>query len=297
MMSRPNVQSFLHEPSATFSYVVWDPQTRQVAVIDAVLDFDESSAQTSTASANRIIEFIRGQGLTVTWLLETHAHADHLAGCAYLKQEIGGRRGIGEGIRAVQAHFREVFNLEQDFRPDGSQFEHLFTDQEPLQLGAIEGRAMATPGHTSDSFSYRIGDAVFVGDTIFMPDGGTARCDFPGGSASILYRSIQRLYALPPETRVFVLHDYYPPDGREHRCETTIGEQRRSNIHVRDGVPEAEFVKLRTERDRTLALPRLIIPAVQINIRGGELPPAEANGLRYIKIPLNSAGGFSQIAD
>lgn len=295
-MHHPHVQPFLHEPSSTFSYVAWDPQTRCAAVIDAVLDFDEGSAQTSTVTADRIIEFIRGERLTVTWLLETHAHADHLAGCAYLKRELGGRTGIGEGIRAVQTHFREVFNLERDFRPDGSQFEHLFTDEEAFQIGDIEAHVIATPGHTSDSIAYCIGDAVFVGDTIFMPDGGTARCDFPGGSASTLYRSIQRLYELPEATRVFVLHDY-PPDGREYRCETTIGEQRRSNIHVRTGVSEAEFVKLRTERDRTLALPRLIIAAVQINIRGGELPPAEANGLCYIKIPLNSAGSFSQTAD
>lgn len=295
-MQRPNVQPFLHEPTSTFSYVTWDPQTRHAAVIDAVLDFDEGSAQTSTASADRIIEFIRDERLTVEWVLETHAHADHLAGCAHLRRELGGRMGIGEGIRAVQARFKQVFNLERDFRTDGSQFEHLFADNEAFQIGNIEAYAIATPGHTSDSMTYFIGDAAFVGDTTFMPDGGTARCDFPGGSASTLYRSIQRLYELPNETRVFVLHDY-PPAGREHRCETTIGEQRRSNIHVRDGVSEAEFVKLRTERDRTLALPRLIIAAVQINIRAGELPPAEESGLRYIKIPLNSAGRFSQVAD
>ena len=295
-MHRPNVQPFLHEPTSTFSYAVWDPSTRHAAVIDAVLDYDANAARISTASADRIIEFIRDERLTVTWLLETHAHADHLAGCAYLRRELGGRTGIGEGIRAVQSRFKEVFNLERDFRPDGSQFEHLFASDEAFKIGALEAYAIATPGHTSDSLTYVIGDAAFVGDTIFMPDGGTARCDFPGGRASTLYRSIQRLYQLPEATRVFVLHDYRP-NGRDYRCETTIGEQRRGNIHVSGGVSEAEFVKRRTERDRTLSLPTLIIPAVQINIRGGELPPTEANGLRYLKIPLNSAGSFSQITD
>ena len=295
-MHQPNVQPFLHEPTSTFSYVVWDPSTREAAVIDAVLDYDADAARTYSGSADRIVEFIRDERLTVTWLLETHAHADHLAGCAYLRAELGARTGIGEGIRAVQNRFKQVFNLESDFEPDGSQFGHLFASDEVFRIGTLEARAIATPGHTSDSLTYLIGDAAFVGDTIFMPDGGTARCDFPGGRASTLYRSIQRLYQLPERTRVFVLHDYRP-NGRDYRCETTIGEQRRGNIHVSITVGEAEFVAQRTERDRTLTLPALIIPAVQINIRGGELPPVEANGLRYLRIPLNSAGRFSQVSD
>lgn len=295
-MHRPHVQPFLHEPTSTFSYVVWDPSTRDAAVIDAVLDFDGNAARISTTSADRIIAFIRDERLTVTWLLETHAHADHIAGSAFLKREFGGRTGIGEGICAVQKHFKQVFNLDRDFRADGSPFEHLFTSDEAFKIGTLEAYAIATPGHTSDSLTYLIGDAAFVGDTIFMPDGGTARCDFPGGSASTLYRSIQRLYQLPEETRVFVLHDYRP-NGRDYRYETTIGEQRQANIHISGTVSEAEFVTRRNERDRTLSLPTLIIPAVQINIRGGELPPAEANGLRYLKIPLNSARSFSQVMD
>lgn len=296
MRHRPNVQPFLHEPTSTFSYVAWDPRTREAAVIDSVLDYEESSGQTSTATADRMIDYIRGERLTVSWVLETHAHADHLAAGAHIKRELGGRTGIGVGIRAVQTHFKQVYNLERGFLPDGSQFEHLFDDHEPFRVGELEARAIPTPGHTSDSLTYLIGDAAFVGDTLFMPDGGTARCDFPGGSAGTLYRSIQRLFELRDETRVFVLHDYCP-DGREYRYETTIGEQRRHNIHVHEEISEAEFVEMRNERDRTLGLPNLIIPSVQINIRGGQLPPAEENGVRYIKVPLNSTRGFSQVAD
>ncbi|MQM38145.1 Beta-lactamase hydrolase-like protein [wastewater metagenome] len=293
MSARPEVRQFLHEPTSTFSYVVWDPQTRRAAVIDSVLDYAENAGRTGTDSADGIIEFVRREGLEVEWVLETHAHADHLAAGAHIRDRLGGTTGIGEGIRTVQRHFRDVYNLERGFLPDGSQFDHLFADYETFHVGHIEARAIPTPGHTSDSLTYVIGDAAFCGDTLFMPDGGTARCDFPGGSASVLYHSIMRLYELPDETRLFVLHDYRP-NGREYRNETTIGEQRGGNIHVRDGVTEAEFVERREGRDRTLDLPRLIIPAVQVNIRAGRLPPAEDNGVAYVKIPIDRPGDFSQ---
>lgn len=295
-MREPNVQSFLHEPTSTFSYVVWDPDTRRAAVIDAVLDYDDSSGCTSTESADRLVDFVQENDLTTDWVLETHAHADHLAAGDHVRRRLGGRTGIGEGIRTVQAHFKRVYNLERGFLADGAQFEHLFEDGEHFRVGNIESYTIPTPGHTSDSLTYVIGDAAFVGDSLFMPDGGTARCDFPGGSAATLYRSIRRLFELPEATRVFVLHDYRP-GGREYRNETTIGEQRRTNIHVHDGVSEAEFVALRTARDRTLGMPKLIIPAVQVNIRAGQLPPAEDNGTRYIKVPLNALQSFSQSAE
>ncbi|MDZ7808913.1 MAG: MBL fold metallo-hydrolase [Arhodomonas sp.] len=293
MSARPEVKHFLHEPTSTFSYVVWDPETKQAAVIDSVLDYTENNGLTATDSADEMIAFIRDQGLTAQWVLETHAHADHLAAGAYIRDQLGGTTGIGAGIRLVQSHFREVYNLERGFLPDGSQFDHLFEDDETFRVGNIEAKAIPTPGHTSDSLTYVIGDAAFCGDTLFMPDGGTARCDFPGGSAPTLYRSIMRLYELPDETRLFVLHDYRP-NGREYRNETTIGDERQGNIHVRDGVSEQEFVELREARDRTLDLPRLIIPSVQVNIRAGQLPPAEGNDAAYIKVPLNRPDYFSQ---
>ncbi|MBA1145857.1 MBL fold metallo-hydrolase [Ectothiorhodospiraceae bacterium WFHF3C12] len=295
MSQTPVVQSFIHEPTSTFSYVVWDPDSLQAAVIDAVLDYEEHAGRTGTQSADRIIEFVRSQGLTVQWVLETHAHADHLAGGGYIHRQLGGTLAIGQGIRQVQEHFKSVYNVDRGFLADGSQFQHLFEDFETFRVGGIEARAIPTPGHTSDSLSYHIGDAVFVGDSLFMPDGGTARCDFPGGSARILYRSIKRLYELPEETRMFVLHDYRP-GGREYRCETTVGEQRRNNIHVRDETTEDEFVEVRDGRDRTLDLPRLIIPSVQVNMRGGEMPPAEDNGVSYIKVPVNYEQGFTRNA-
>jgi glyoxylase-like metal-dependent hydrolase (beta-lactamase superfamily II) len=295
-MRQPNVQSFLHEPTSTFSYVVWDPDTQRAAIIDAVLDYDDSSGRTFTESADRLVDFVLENDLTTDWILETHAHADHLAAGDHVHRRLGGRTGIGEGIQSVQNHFKTVYNLERGFLADGSQFEHLFEDGEHFRVGNIEAYTVPTPGHTSDSLTYVIGDAAFVGDSLFMPDGGTARCDFPGGSAATLYRSISRLFELPETTRVFVLHDYRP-GGREYRNETTIGEQRRANIHVRDGVCEAEFVELRTTRDRTLGMPTLIIPAVQVNIRAGQLPPAEDNGTRYIKVPLNALQSFSQTAE
>lgn len=289
-MHAPQIQTFLHEPTSTFSYVVWNPQTRHAAVIDPVLDYEESAGRTSTQSADRIIDFIANQKLTVDWILVTHAHADHLSAAGYLKRRLGGRLAIGQGIQAVQAHFKRVYNLDRGFLPDGSQFEHLFGDDETFFVGELSARAIPTPGHTSDSLTYLIGDAAFVGDSLFMPDGGTARCDFPGGSAKTLYWSIQRLFELPDETRLFVLHDYRPGE-REYRFETTVGEQRRDNIHMGGGRSEAEFVRLRNERDRTLDMPKLIIPAVQVNIHAGQLPPAEDNGVRYLKVPLNTFPG------
>lgn len=292
MANGPNIKAFVDEPTATASYVVADPETAKAVIIDPVLDFDPASGRTGVDGANRILEFVREQQLSVERILETHAHADHLSAGAYLKEVLGVPVAIGAGIRDVQAHFAEVYNLDRSFLPDGSQFDHLFGDGERFTLGSLDVQVIFTPGHTPDHVSYWIGDAVFVGDSLFMADGGTARCDFPGGDAATLYRSIQRLFELPDDTRLFVLHDYRP-GGREYRCETTVAAQRRDNIHVGGGRSEAEFVKLRSERDRTLDLPRLIIPAVQVNIRAGQLPPADANGVHYIRIPVNRGGDFS----
>lgn len=292
----PKVEAFLHPDTSTFSYVVWDPDTRHAVVIDSVLHYEADSGRTSTHYVDQIVTFVRDNDLQTQWVLETHAHADHVAGGAYVKLALGGRTGIGAGIRAVQKHFREVYGLEHGFVPDGSQFDHLFEDGETYKLGNIDVRVIATPGHTSDHLTHLIGDAAFVGDSLFMPDGGTARCDFPGGDAATLYRSIQRLFELPDETRVFVLHDY-GPGGRERVNESTVGAEKRNNIHVGGGRSEAEFVKLRSERDKTLDMPALVIPAIQINVRAGILPPEEANGTRYLKIPLNRAREFSTILD
>lgn len=292
MPHTPQVKAFLHPQTSTFSHVVWDADTRKAAVIDSVLHYEAESGRTSTHYADRIIRFVRENDLEVQWVLETHAHADHVAAGDYIKRSLGGVSGIGAGIRRVQKHFLEVFNLERGFLPDGSPFDHLFDDGEAFRVGGIEARTIATPGHTPDHLTYLIGDALFVGDTLFMPDGGTARCDFPGGDAATLYHSIHRLFELPDATRLFVLHDY-GPGGRELRNETTVGEEKRDNIHVGGNRSEAAFVKLRAERDATLGLPHLIIPSVQINIRAGELPPAEDNGVRYVKIPIDHAEAFS----
>ena len=282
-MTRPFVQSFLHKQSSTWTYVVHDG--RAAAVIDPALDFDGHSGLTGTASADVVAAFVREANLAVEWILETHAHADHLSAAPFLRQQLGGRVAIGEGIRKVQATFKDLLNLEPGFAADGRQFDHLFSDGEAFKVGSLPGRVIPTPGHTNDSVTYLIGDAAFVGDSLFMPDGGTARCDFPGGDAGVLYASIQRLYSLPGDTRVFVCHDY-GPGGREHRCETTIAAERAANIHVRDGVSEQEFVALRTKRDATLAVPELLYPSIQVNVRAGELPPPESNGRRYLKLPV-----------
>jgi glyoxylase-like metal-dependent hydrolase (beta-lactamase superfamily II) len=282
-MKNPAVKAFLHEQSSTWTYVVHDG--RSAAIVDPALDYDYRSGHTSTASAEAVAAFVREAGLGVEWILETHAHADHLSAAPFLQRELGGRIAIGQGIRKVQSTFKDLLNLEPAFATDGTQFDHLFRDGETFRIGTLEGRVIPTPGHTNDSVTYLVGDAAFVGDSLFMPDGGTARCDFPGGDAHVLYESIQRLYALPPETRVFVCHDY-GPGGRERQHETTIAAQRGGNIHVREGVSEAEFVELRTRRDATLAVPDLLYPSVQVNVRAGELPPPESNGRRYLKIPV-----------
>lgn len=285
-MRAPDVRAFFHEDTNTFSYVAWDPKTLVGVVIDPVLDYDAAAGRTGTASAREIVALVRDRDLAIEWILETHAHADHLSAAPFLKSELGGRIAIGEGIRRVQASFRDIYNLGADFPVDGSQFDHLFHDDETFQVGGIEARAIPTPGHTSDSLTYLIGDAAFVGDSLFMPDAGTARCDFPGGDARVLWRSSRRLFELPDETRLFMCHDY-GPGGREIRNETTVGEQKRHNIHVGTGRTEDEFVKQRRERDATLGMPRLILPSVQVNIRAGEIPDPECNGVSYLKIPLD----------
>jgi glyoxylase-like metal-dependent hydrolase (beta-lactamase superfamily II) len=283
----PQVTPFFHPPSNTWTYVVSDPATRAAAVIDPCLDFDAKSGRTGVESATQLVEFLERHGLELQWILETHAHADHLSAGRWLKrQRPQARLAIGQGICEVQRTFKPVFNLGDEFVADGRQFDHLFADGEEFRIGGIHAQVIATPGHTNDSVSYRIGDALFVGDTLFMPDGGSARCDFPGGSAARLYQSIQRLYQLPDDLRVFVCHDY-GPNGREFRCETSIGAQKTGNIHLRSEIPEAEFVRIREARDATLSMPTLILPSIQINIRAGELPEPEGNGVRYLKLPLD----------
>ncbi|HEY1399764.1 MBL fold metallo-hydrolase [Roseateles sp.] len=285
--SAVTIVAFHDGQTGTVSYVLADPATRQAAIVDPVLDFDLKSGRTATTQADRLLAHVAEAGLTVQWILETHAHADHLSAARHLQAHVGGRIAIGEHIREVQAVFRKLYNLERDFLPDGRQFDHLFHDGEIFRIGGIEAQAMLVPGHTPACMAYRIGDAVFVGDTMFMPDVGTARADFPGGDAATLYRSIRRLLALPPATRLFVCHDY-PPEGRAPAWETTVADQRARNIHVHDGVSEAEFVALRTGRDARLDVPTLILPSIQINIRAGQMPPAEENGVSYLKIPLNT---------
>jgi glyoxylase-like metal-dependent hydrolase (beta-lactamase superfamily II) len=286
---QPTVTPFFHQPTGTWSYVVADPATREAAVIDPVLDYEWRSGRTGTASADAILAHLAAEGLTLRWILETHAHADHLSSAPHLQAKAGGLIAIGMGIRQVQATFKRVFGLGDEFVPDGRQFDRLLADGETVGFGGITGCVLPTPGHTNDSVSYLFGDALFVGDTIFMPDGGSARCDFPGGDPAELYRSIQRLYQLPSETRVFVCHDY-SPGGREPRCETTVGVQRESNIHVRADTAEQEFIAMRRARDATLDMPNLILPSVQVNIRAGHLPPPESDGVSYLRVPLNVVG-------
>jgi len=284
---RPQVAPFFDCATSTFTYVVHAGDGTPAAIVDSVLDYDPKSGRTSTASADRVIAFVREHRLQVQWLLETHAHADHLSAAPYLKRELGGKTAIGEQIRTVQGAFKRVFNLGGDVPADGTQFDHLFAADETFTFGELTGRALHVPGHTPADMAYQIGDAVFVGDTLFMPDVGSARCDFPGGDAHALYRSVQRLLALPPQTRLFMCHDY-PPPSREACCETSVEQERRANVHLHDGISEDAFVQMRTERDRTLSMPVLILPAVQVNIRAGEMPSPESNGVRYLKIPLNA---------
>jgi glyoxylase-like metal-dependent hydrolase (beta-lactamase superfamily II) len=282
----PEVHSFFHEESSTICHVVHEPAGRRCAIIDAALDFDQAAGRTKTAFADELIAFVRGRDLEVEWILETHAHADHLSAAPYLRERLGGRIGIGEHITDVQRLFKDLFNVEKTFNTDGSQFDHLFKEGERFTVGALTGHVLYTPGHTPACVTYVIGDAAFVGDTLFMPDGGTARADFPGGDAATLYHSIEKILALPPQTRLFVCHDY-GPGGRAIAWQTTVAEERVKNIHVHEGVGESEFVEMRTARDKTLAVPQLLIPSIQINMRAGELPPPEDNGVSYIKIPLN----------
>jgi glyoxylase-like metal-dependent hydrolase (beta-lactamase superfamily II) len=283
---QPVVDGFFDPATSTVSYVVVEPNGRACAVIDSVLDYDQNSGRTRTESADRIIAHIRARGLEVEWILETHAHADHLSAARYLKERLGGKIAIGARITEVQAIFKDVFNLERTFNTDGRQFDHLFADGERFTIGRQEAQVLYTPGHTPACATYVIGDAAFVGDTLFMPDGGTARCDFPGGDAATLYRSIHRILSLPPETRIFVCHDYQP-GGREIRFETSVAEERERNIHVGHDRSEAEYVALRVARDKTLDVPTLLIPSIQVNVRAGDLPPPEDNGVRYLKVPLN----------
>lgn len=287
-MTHSHVEAFLDPDSETFSYVVYDQPGGHAAVIDPVLDYDPRAGRTGTAGAQRLVDFVREKHLTLDWILETHAHADHLSAAPFIREQLGGKIGIGENIRKVQAIFREVFNLEKEFLVDGSQFDHLFSGGETFSIGQLTGRVLHSPGHTPADMAWMVGDALFVGDTLFMPDLGTARCDFPGGDAATLYSSIRHLLTLPDETRVFVCHDYPPEPRKEHRWETTIGEQRRDNIHVREGISEEEFVTMREQRDATLDMPRLILPSIQVNIRAGRMPPAEDNGNVYLKIPINA---------
>lgn len=281
------VKSFLDDDSETFTYVVYEKAGGLGVIIDPVLDFDAKSGRTSTASAEKVLAFVQRNDLTIPWILETHAHADHLSSAPFLRQALGAKIGIGSNIKIVQKTFKAIFNLEKEFLPNGSHFDALFDDGDEFNVGTLRFKVIHTPGHTPADLSYLLNDsALFVGDTMFMPDVGTARCDFPGGSATTLFQSIKKLLAYPEQTQIYICHDY-PPEGREHECVTTVAKQRKNNKHVCDGITEAEFVKMREERDATLSMPRLILPAIQVNIRAGKMPPAEDNGTVYLKIPLN----------
>ncbi len=287
MMTHPLVTGFFDTDSNTISYVVQDPASPACAVIDSVLDFDYAAGRTGHRGAEAIIAFIRERGLRLDWLIETHVHADHLSAAPFIQAALGGKIAIGQGITTVQTVFGEIYHHGPEQPRDGRPFDHLFHDGETYAIGSLTATALHTPGHTPACMSHIMGDAAFVGDTLFMPDGGTARADFPGGDAHALYASIQRLYALPPETRLFMCHDY-APNGRAITWQTTVAEQRAGNIHVRDGVSEADFVSLRSARDATLGMPKLMLPAIQVNMLAGHLPAPEANGERYLKIPLNA---------
>ena len=286
-LAKPQVQGFFDKTTWTVTYVVHNGPGSDCAIIDSVLDYDPKSGRTRTIAADKVIAFVKAHQLTTQWILETHAHADHLSAAPYLKKHLGGQIAIGDQITRVQKVFKGIFNLEPEFKQDGSQFDVLLKDDEAFQIGELTAKVLAVPGHTPACVAYQVGDAVFVGDTLFMPDVGTARCDFPGGDAKTLYASTRKILSLPPETRLFMCHDY-PPNGRPVNFETTVAEQKAKNIHVHDGISEAQFVEMRTQRDATLEMPVLILPAVQINIRAGELPPKEDNGIAYAKIPLNA---------
>ena len=286
-MSKPEVKAFFDEATFTVTYVVSDPVTGQAAIIDPVLDFDSASGRTSTASADDVVAYVNDNTLKIDWILETHVHADHISGTPYLKERLGGQTAIGSGVTAVQSTFKNVFNL-ADLATDGSQFDHLFDDGDTFELGSISGRVIATPGHTPACVTYIIGDTAYVGDTLFMPDFGTSRTDFPGGSAAQLYGSIQKILALPDDTRLFMCHDYKAPGRDEFAWETTVAAQRDNNVHINKSVSEEAFVKTREGRDRQLGMPKLLLPAIQVNIRAGRLPDPENNDIRYLKIPIDA---------
>ena len=283
----PRVVSFFDPETYTGTHVVIDEGSKHCAIVDCVLDYDPKSGMTSTASADALITWIRGEGLAVDWILETHVHADHLSAAPYLQEALGGKTAIGSAVTVVQDVFKGLFNVEDSFPTDGSQFDVLFDDGVEFSIGELPCQVLHTPGHTPACVSYAVGDALFVGDTLFAPDYGTARCDFPGGDAKVLFQSVKKILAFPPETRIFLCHDYLP-GGRELQLETSVAAERESNIHVHEGVDEASFVTMRRERDATLSMPVLILPSVQVNMRAGALPPAEDNGMRYLKIPLNA---------
>ena len=286
-VARPVVRTFFDEPTFTATHVVHDPASKSAAIVDSVMNFDQAAGRTSFESAEQVIEYVQSEGFQVEWLLETHAHADHLSAAPYLQEKLGGKIAIGAEIRTVQRVFGKVFNEGAQFARDGSQFDRLFSDGDMFALGDIPAMALHVPGHTPADMAYVIGDVVLVGDTMFMPDYGTARTDFPGGDAHQLYKSIRRLMALPDQSRVLLCHDYQAPERPYYAWETTIAAERTTNIHVRDGIGEDEFVAMRTRRDATLAMPRLILPSVQINMRAGRLPDPEDNGTSYLKLPLN----------
>ncbi len=286
MSVKPEVTGFFDPETNTISYVVKDPNSSSCAIVDSVMDIDYAAGRISYASADKIIDFVQKNGLKVEWLIETHAHADHLSAAPYIQGKVGGKLGIGENIKIVQEVFGKIFNEGTEFQRDGSQFDRLFKEGDTYKIGSMTAFAMHTPGHTPACMTHVVGNAAFVGDTLFMPDGGSARADFPGGDARTLYRSIKKVLSLPPQMRLFMCHDY-APGGREIRWETSVAEERTNNIHVRDGVSEEEFVSMRTARDATLDMPKLIIPSIQVNIRGGELPQAEKTGQRFLKVPIN----------
>lgn len=286
MTIKPDVTAFFDPETNTVSYVVKDPNSNACAVIDSVMDIDYAAGRISYAAADKIVQHIKDKNLSVEWLIETHAHADHLSAAPYIQSKVGGKLGIGAKIKIVQDVFGKIFNEGTEFQRDGSQFDRLFEDGDTYTIGGMTAFAFETPGHTPACMTHVIGDAAFVGDTLFMPDGGTARADFPGGDAKVLYHSIKRVLTLPPEMRLFMCHDY-APGGRSIKWETSVAEQRAHNIHVRDGVSEDEFVAMRTARDATLAMPRLIIPSIQVNIRAGQLPEPDETGKRFLKVPVN----------